>query len=100
MLVTTRAIHRSAILEAAWWADSVSLRSQLQEACSRAADGEIIRLDVRYLDRLGQVHYADLSITPLFGIRLGGITQADSGSGQHHAPAGAPSSRTRDSLHQ
>ncbi|SEQ85500.1 PAS domain S-box-containing protein [Amphritea atlantica] len=51
--------------ETPWWAHSIELQHQLQDAIRRAAGGEFIRFEVTHPDKDGNLHNVDFSLSPI-----------------------------------
>lgn len=51
--------------ESPWWQHSPPLQTQVQEAIQRAAHGQTARFEATHIDRMGQTHIVDFSLSPL-----------------------------------
>lgn len=60
--------------EGPWWRHSPELRAQLRQAVARAADGELVTMEVTHPDRNGVVRDFDFSLKPLMPDAHDGLT--------------------------
>lgn len=56
-----------AIWEGVWWRDDRT-RARIRESVTRAAAGELARLEVGIIDRHGEPHQVDFSVKPVYGV--------------------------------
>ncbi|HEX5277129.1 MAG TPA: PAS domain-containing protein [Fluviicoccus sp.] len=55
-----------ALWEGIWWRDDRT-RARIRESVTRAAGGELARLEVSIIDRHGELHQVDFSVKPVYG---------------------------------